>query len=256
MIRGILPKTMQDYSQQNIQQIYYDEMVDYYTQLYQKPDYHFYRLFNFFVNSLGIERPEGLKVLEIGCGTGRYTINFLKMGFNIVGLDVSRKSLDILEQTCKEAKLDRNLRIHQLDIEKDDLHVILNETFDIVLCVHSLHHMKDFFLVIKRMASMVKDGGKVCCLEPNPLNPFLYPFLFLFLKRSWIIERGMLNCTEKKLRCAFREAGLTNIKVFNYGLFPPLAVNLFHNLVKIENILIKTPILSKFLALHFISGEK
>ncbi|MFH1202744.1 MAG: class I SAM-dependent methyltransferase [Candidatus Omnitrophota bacterium] len=247
---------MPDRANQNIQQVYYDEMVDYYDQLYRKPDYHFQRVFNFFIKSLGIKEPGAVKMLEVGCGTGRYTINFLKMGFSIVGLDVSRKSLDVLERTSRESGLDRNLKICQLDIEKDDPNNGIKEKFDIVLCIHSLHHIKDFPSVVKRMAAMAKDKGTVACLEPNPWNPFLYPFLFLFLRRNWKIERGMLNCTEKKLKSAFRNAGLKNIRVFNYGLFPPLAVNLLHDLAKVEDMLSEAPILNKFLALHFISGEK
>jgi len=50
--------------------------------------------------------PEGY-VLDIACGTGRHTIALNKMGFKVVGLDVSARLLRIAKQRQNEIQVVR-----------------------------------------------------------------------------------------------------------------------------------------------------
>lgn len=48
---------------------------------------------------------KGQKILEPMCGSGRFLVPFMKMGFNICGIDMSCKMLDKLKQKAPDAKI-------------------------------------------------------------------------------------------------------------------------------------------------------
>ena len=50
-------------------------------------------------------------VLEVGCGTGRVSLELLRAGVDAYGIDVSRKSLDVLERKAAEEDLTANVRL-------------------------------------------------------------------------------------------------------------------------------------------------
>jgi SAM-dependent methyltransferase len=47
--------------------------------------------------------PEGSRILDVGCGPGRHAVEFAKAGLDVVGVDVSRRFLDIAAQRCRDA---------------------------------------------------------------------------------------------------------------------------------------------------------
>lgn len=63
---------------------------------------------DFWVNCAKVYGPE---VLEFSCGTGRLTLPMVKSGAKIVGIDISRPMLSILEK-----KLKKELRIFQMNV--------------------------------------------------------------------------------------------------------------------------------------------
>jgi ubiquinone/menaquinone biosynthesis C-methylase UbiE len=63
------------------------------------------------------------KILDIGCGTGRHTIEMTKRGYNVIGVDFSESQL----KKAKEKALANNLRI---EFQKQDARKLtfLNES--------------------------------------------------------------------------------------------------------------------------------
>ena len=55
----------------------------------------------------------GQPVLDVGCGTGRLLLDYLSMGIDIDGLEISPDMLDILRAKAVTARLDVTGRIHQ-----------------------------------------------------------------------------------------------------------------------------------------------
>ncbi|MCK5450116.1 hypothetical protein KAI32_04565 [Candidatus Pacearchaeota archaeon] len=50
------------------------------------------------------------RILEVGCGTGRLGLEFLRMGFNYMGVEKQEKYIDVFrERGCPEKKLDMGL---------------------------------------------------------------------------------------------------------------------------------------------------
>lgn len=94
-----------------------------------------YNRINFLLHMHFIENhlQKGLKILDAGCGAGRYSIEFAKRGCNVTLFDISDEQLKIAENKMVEAGYSERLeRIVQGDIR--DLSQFSDGQFDIVVC--------------------------------------------------------------------------------------------------------------------------
>jgi ubiquinone/menaquinone biosynthesis C-methylase UbiE len=94
-----------------------------------------YSRINFLLHMHFIEKylQKGMRVLDAGCGAGRYCIEFAKKGCRVTLFDISDVQLKIAEEKINEAKVNENIDgiIHG-DIR--DLSQFKDEQFDIVVC--------------------------------------------------------------------------------------------------------------------------
>jgi ubiquinone/menaquinone biosynthesis C-methylase UbiE len=76
---------------------------------------------------------EGIKILDAGCGAGRYSVEFARLGCFVTLFDISDEQL----RTAREKLAERGLEEHvsgyfQGDIR--DLSVFPDQSFDVVVC--------------------------------------------------------------------------------------------------------------------------
>ncbi len=91
------------------------------------------------------------KILDLGCGYGWYTDYLSSVGGTAIGVDGSRKMIDI----CKS--LYPNLCFDVVDIEKPL--PFENNSFDIVFCNQVLMDIRDIDTVLKEVYRILKSGG-------------------------------------------------------------------------------------------------
>lgn len=94
-----------------------------------------YSKINFLLHMHFIEKylHKGMKILDAGCGAGRYSIEFAKRGCRVTLFDISDVQLKIAEEKITEAKVNENIEgIFQGDIR--DLSQFEDEQFDMVVC--------------------------------------------------------------------------------------------------------------------------
>lgn len=116
---------------------------------------------------------EGMKVLEIGCGTGLMT-PFLaesvgKSG-RVLAIDVSPKFLDAAKRATDAYT--------QVQIQHHDAYQLntLNQSFDLIYIRMLLHHLPDPATVLQQAIDSLNPNGILVCEEcPCIANTTLYP---------------------------------------------------------------------------------
>jgi SAM-dependent methyltransferase len=166
------------------------------------------------------ELSEGERILDVGCGMGRYTFPLAERGLRVEGLDLSRTLLDRF-QAFNGGRYD--IPLHCADvIELPDK---LAGEFDAVVGFFTLHHLHDLPTSYAAMERLVKPGGRVVFLEPNPLNVLYYVQLVVAPGMTWQGDKGILRMRPRTVFSAMEGAGLTRLAMTRFGLFPPFAAN-------------------------------
>ncbi|MEO6120996.1 MAG: methyltransferase domain-containing protein [Acidimicrobiales bacterium] len=192
----------------------------------------------------------GDKVLEVGCGMGRYTLLLAERGVAVEGLDLSPQLLEQL-QACDGGAHD--IPVHGHDIV--DCPEEMYGTFDAVIGFFILHHVHDLEAVLAVLARLVRPGGRVAFLEPNPVNPLYYVQIGLTPEMNWKGERGMLKMTTRDMYPAMAEARLTELRFRRFGLFPPFVTNRRWG-ARLESALERVPLGSVSRPFHLFGGRR
>jgi SAM-dependent methyltransferase len=157
------------------------------------------------------------RLLEVGCGMGRYTLLLAERGFAVEGLDLTPGLLQHLD-AFNGGRFD--IPLHTADIA--DPPAALIGAFDGIVGFFALHHMHDLDACYAGMAQLVRPGGTVVFVEPNPLNPSYYAQILLSPRMRWRAERGILRMRRRTIFRAMTAAGLIAPRLARFGLFPPL----------------------------------
>jgi 2-polyprenyl-6-hydroxyphenyl methylase/3-demethylubiquinone-9 3-methyltransferase len=111
-------------------------------------------------------RESGRRVLELGCGNGMLSLECARNGMDVIGVDLSPKSIEIAERFKDENPFKEQFGSLQY-ICSDITQLVLEEgSFDSVIFFRSLHHIADGNNVIKKAASYLRDKGKIIISEP------------------------------------------------------------------------------------------
>jgi|SRR5688572_21803766 len=103
----------------------------------------------------------GLRVADIGCGTGRHALRMSAAGATVTGVDFSAGMLAVLrgKATREVAVVEHDLR---LGIPLPDA------SFDRVLCCLVLEHMPDLVATFAELARICVPGGHVIVTDLHP----------------------------------------------------------------------------------------
>jgi SAM-dependent methyltransferase len=226
-----MDKTVQD--RHNQQVIDYYDQKDKKTMAYTGNQYTQHHL-DVFLEVTGIK--PGDRVLDVGCGMGRYTIPLVKRGIQVEGLDISPFLLEKLKQN-NDSGMD--IPLHLLDII--DYLPEMVDKYDAVVGFFVLHHMHDIEKCYSAMAKVVKPGGLIAFLEPNAYNVLYYIQIMLTPMMTWQGDGGMAKMRPGIIFPAMRAAGLNDLSVYRYGFFPPFITNTPFG-IKLEKVLERIPI--------------
>ena len=169
------------------------------------------------IDAIGIVPSD--RVLEIGCGMGRYTIPLARRGVAVEGLDLTPELLE----RFRSYEGGESVPLHCADvIAPPDA---LLRSFDAVIGFFMLHHLHDLDASFVAMTRLLKPGGRVAFVEPNPFNPLYYVQITLSPGMTWKGDKGILQMRRRILFDAMNRAGLAPAEVKRFGFFPPVLAN-------------------------------
>lgn len=99
---------------------------------------------------------KGMKVLDVGCGTGNFSIKLAKMGCEVVGIDVSEEMLKVAEAKAREEGL--NIKFYKMDAHQMEFE---DNTFDGVLSVTAFEFLKEPEKAIEEIFRVLKPNGQL-----------------------------------------------------------------------------------------------
>lgn len=118
------------------------------------------------INAL-VKLDNSAKVLDVGCGPGKWSMLFTKRFGSVTAIDVSPKMILLAEENVRKRGLE-NIDFHVMDVSKLNFP---DETYDFVNCVTVLQHLPDdgnWQSAIREMARVTKTGGYILLFETAP----------------------------------------------------------------------------------------
>ncbi|QEL14329.1 GNAT family N-acetyltransferase [Limnoglobus roseus] len=112
-------------------------------------------------SQLNLDIPVGGRVLDIGCGLGRHTIELAKRGYSVVGVDFVERFIHTAQENAAASGVEDKATFLKADAR--DLH--LGEEFDAVVCLYdvigSFPDDLDNRRIVEGVSRHLRPGGKV-----------------------------------------------------------------------------------------------
>ena len=160
---------------------------------------------------------KGMKVLDIGCGTGAISKGIAKAvgkAGKVIGIDNTQQFIKNGKETYHNVK---NLEL----IHADLFTFAPKEKFDLITSARTLQWLNNPKEALQKMKTFLKPNGQISILDynhpaiewaPNPPQS-MTNFYNAFLK--WRSEAGMDNQIAENLPNLFKELNFQNIQVLN-----------------------------------------
>lgn len=104
--------------------------------------------------------PSAGSILEIGAGTGRYTLDLCKRGYSVTAIDLSAALLQRCKLRLEAEGLHKQIQLVVADAR--DLHAVVGTAFDAVLLMGPLYHLvfeEDRRQALRQAADRLRNGG-------------------------------------------------------------------------------------------------
>ena len=115
------------------------------------------RQINFYGDVLDqLQLAPGLRLLDVGCGSGGYHPQLAQRGVSAVALDYSAGMV----RTCQQQASERGLPVQMVRADSQQLPFV-DASFDRVMANHMLYHVPDILAALREMRRVLKPGGRV-----------------------------------------------------------------------------------------------
>ena len=157
------------------------------------------RILDGVVDHLGL--PSGARLLDVGCGSGNYTIALRTRGFSMVGVDISEHML-------------RSARSKVTDIQWDHGDACAlsypDGMFEGVVSILATHHISDLESAFAEMYRVLEPGGRVVLFTSSPQQMRAF-WLNHYLPSVVVVSERAMRSYED-LEKDLYEAGFSNVR--------------------------------------------
>lgn len=99
---------------------------------------------------------KGAKIIDIGAGTGKYSIELYNMGYDVTAVELVKKNLSVLKQNCPSIPA---MQANALNLKK-----IKDNTYDITLLLGPMYHLftkEDKLRALTEAKRVTKPNGVI-----------------------------------------------------------------------------------------------
>tara|TARA_Y100000748_G_C15438190_1_gene466064 strand:+ start:128 stop:850 length:723 start_codon:yes stop_codon:yes gene_type:complete len=122
---------------------------------------------------------KNIDVLDIGCGGGLLSEPMSRLGANIVGIDASKKNIEVAKFHARKKKL----KINYICASPETLKT--KKKFDVILNMEIIEHVENIDFFIAKSSNLLKKNGLMFIAT---LNKTLKSYLFAIVGAEYILN--------------------------------------------------------------------
>ena len=156
---------------------------------------------------------EGVRLLDVGCGTGHQLASWSARGYEVAGIDGSSEMLEPAQRNNPAAELQR------ADADRIPFQ---DASFQIVTSLEVLRYLPDQMACIREMARVLKPGG-ICLATATPLlglNGYAVINRLAVALPLRLTRLKQFFTTSRRLRRQFADAGFDEVRIHGVYLGP------------------------------------
>lgn len=166
----------------------YSALAPFYDALNGEIDYGAWA--DFLEESFARLRPAGVHtVLDLGCGTGRMTLELARRGYDMIGVDGSAEMLAVAREKAEQEGLSGSILFLQQDITEFELYGTVDA---VVCCLDTVNHITDRAALgrcFRWVHNYLNPGGLFLFDVNTP-----YKFEHIYGDRAYLLEDGHAFC--------------------------------------------------------------
>lgn len=120
---------------------------------------------------------KGLKVAEVGCGRGDFSVHLAKQGAKVTGVDFSEKAIEYARKKASHHG-------QQVDFQVSDAQALTlgTDQFDVVFSCECIEHVPDPTRALREMFRILKPAGTLILTTENYSNAMVLAWLSCWVK--------------------------------------------------------------------------
>ena len=193
------------------------------------------------------------KILEIGCGTGRLTLEVAKEEGLITGLDSSIEMILISKKKVSE-DINQNLQFVNADCSSIPFR---NSSFEVCLCINVMNHVPNYEKTIEEIVRVLKPGG-ILIVNISNLRGLYFPIGLLVNRRRTSIYKNVYTRwdTLNDFKKIYNRLGLEIENIQGGMIYPALNNRLLFCIVNYLDSLVRNSFLKYYAGNLYIVAKK